>query len=130
VTKSDGELKHAARRTAVDYQGSLQFLVRPGESPPPVMLASSKTGQGLPQIWEHVLDIFHRRQASGKLDQVRRDQRHYWMWRSLQTLVELKTRRDPVLAEVADELKRELDQGHLSPRLAANELLRSLAERS
>mmetsp|Transcript_9361 Transcript_9361/g.17859 ORF Transcript_9361/g.17859 Transcript_9361/m.17859 type:complete len:405 (+) Transcript_9361:115-1329(+) len=130
VTKADGDLKNAAQRTSADYQGSLQFLVRPGESPPPVMLASSQTGQGLPEIWEHVLEIYHRRQASGKLERRRREQRHYWMWKSLQMLVELKTRRDPALAEVAKELKHELDQGHLSPRLAANELLRSLAERS
>ena len=128
VTKADGELKHAAQRTAADYQGSLQFLSRPGESPPPVMLASSQTGQGLADIWQHVVDLAHRRQAAGKLDKRRREQRHYWMWKSLQMLVELKTRRDPNLAETAQALKHELDLGHLSPRLAATELLRVLSE--
>lgn len=127
VTKADGDLLHAAQRTASDYRGSLQFLVRPGEAPPTVLLASSKTGQGLKQLWQEVLQIRDRRLAKGKLEARRRQQRHYWMWKSLQTLVEQKTRRDPKMAETAADLKEELDLGHLSPRLAAFELLRVLS---
>ena len=130
VTKADGDLQHVAHRTAADYQGSLQFLTRPGETPPSVLLASSQTGKGLADIWQKILDICDQRQSSGVLETRRREQRHYWMWKSLQTLVHQKTRRDPNLAASAQKLKEELDRGHLSPRLAAAELLRVLSASS
>lgn len=130
VTKADGELQAAARRTAADYQGSLQFLARRGQEPPAVLLASSASGQGLADIWQHVLQLYQQRLDSGKLAQRRKEQRHYWMWKSLQMLVELQTRRDPQLAATAAELKQELDGGRLSPRLAATELLRVLSSSS
>jgi LAO/AO transport system kinase len=130
VTKADGELRHTAERTAADYKGSLQFLTRPGEAPPAVLLASSQTGQGLADLWRKIVDIYETRKASGTLEARRREQRHYWMWKSLQTLVQIKTRKDPKLAAAAHTLEHELDLGHLSPRLAATELLRVLSESS
>jgi LAO/AO transport system kinase len=130
VTKADDDLMPAAQRTAADYQGALQFVGCRGERPPPVLLASSRTGSGLEKLWETVWELRNQRQSSGVLEERRRQQRHYWMWKSLQMLVELKTRSDPALAAVADELKIELDRGHLSPRLAATELLRVLSEQS
>jgi LAO/AO transport system kinase len=55
VTKGDGNLEPAAKRTVQDYRSAMQFLRQNqhGERPE-VILASSVTGLGLEQVWRSV----------------------------------------------------------------------------
>jgi LAO/AO transport system kinase len=134
VTKGDGNLEPAAKRTVQDYRSAMQFLRQNqhGERPE-VILASSVTGLGLEQVWRSVSR--HRSRLveyeSGAAGQTKRQaQSRYWMWKNLQDLVQERTRSDPVLAGKAHELQERLAQGTLTPRVAAAELLESLTQNS
>jgi LAO/AO transport system kinase len=113
VTKTDGNLESAAKRTAQDYRSAMQFLRRDqhGERPE-VILTSAVTGRGLEQV-------------TGQTEK-RQQQSRYWMWKNFQDLVQERTRSDPVLAQKAHALQVRLAQGTLTPRVAAAELLQSL----
>lgn len=134
VTKGDGNLEAAAKRTVQDYRSAMQFLRQNqhGERPE-VILASAVTGLGLEQVWRTVSR--HRSRLveyeSGLAGQEKRQaQSRYWMWKNLQDLVQERTRSDPVLNEKAHELQERLAQGTLTPRVAAAELLESLTHKS
>ena len=129
VTKADGNLLPAAKRTASDYKGAMSFVHNINQTTTPVLLASSVTGEGLAEVWEA---ISKRRndlvQREGDFLERRKEQRHYWMWKNFRLLVERETRSNPELQATAKELIRQLDRGSTPPRVAAAELLRRLKE--
>jgi LAO/AO transport system kinase len=132
VTKTDGNLESAAKRTAQDYRSAMQFLRRDqhGERPE-VILTSAVTGRGLEQVWKNVsrhrlrLVVESESGVTGQTEK-RQQQSRYWMWKNFQDLVQERTRSDPVLAQKAHALQVRLAQGTLTPRVAAAELLQSL----
>lgn len=153
VTKADGNLEKAATRTAADYKGAMQFLhTMIGEQRgggdalrPQVLLASSVTKRGLDTIWQHVSqarsalmntpptpssddddddDAFWH--ASNLLQQKRQKQSKYWMWKNMQLLVQERAKHDPFVHQTAKTLEQQLEQGKMTPRVAAQKLLDSL----
>lgn len=150
VTKADGNLEKAATRTAADYKGAMQFLhTMMGEQRgggdalrPQVLLASSVTKRGLDIIWQHVSqarsalmntpptpsddddDAFWN--ASNLLQQKRQKQSKYWMWKNMQLLVQERAKHDPLVHQTAKTLEQQLQQGRMTPRVAAQKLLDSL----
>ena len=81
VHKADGETLEAARRTAAQYAEALHLL-RPAspEWTPRLLLASGRTGEGIPAIWERVLEHRAALGASGELAARRRAQDRAWLW--------------------------------------------------
>jgi len=137
VTKADGDLLRAAKRTAADYKGAMQFLHsmgRPttpllkGWERPDVMLVSSVTKQGLDDVWRKVSQYRQQAAETGVLETKRISQRRYWMWKNLRNLVELETQQNPALQEKARGLERDLIEGRMAPRVAASELLQCLRQ--
>ena len=131
VTKSDGDLEKTARQTASDYKHGLQFVCRHTEEErlwpiAPVLTASSTTGKGLDTIWKYVSEYRDYVVKSGALQRRRKEQRHYWMWKNLMSLVQARTRKDEHLKDVAHQLEIQLNEEKLTPRVAAVRLLDSL----
>jgi LAO/AO transport system kinase len=128
VTKADGNLLPAAKATAADYKGALPFLdtYNTKEDRPKVLLVSSANGNGLKELWEEICNFRRHRMETGKLEERRKEQATYWMWKHLQTLVLRRTKEDAVLRVKAEELNKKLAAGRMTPRLAAEELLQSL----
>jgi LAO/AO transport system kinase len=128
VTKADGNLLAAAKSTAAEYKGALPFLdtYNTKADRPKVLLASSVTGQGLEELWSEICQFRAHRMETGKLEERRKEQATYWMWKHLQTLVLRRTKHDANLKQRADELNRQLEAGRMTPRVAAQVLLESL----
>jgi LAO/AO transport system kinase len=133
VTKADGNLLAAARHTAADYRGAMQFLnvVTDDEEgmckkSTSVMLVSSVTGDGLEKLWKHICDFRREIAGNGRLTDKRKKQSQYWMWKNLQTLLNDKVKQDPALSKIAKHVNEELDAGNIPPRVAASILLSSL----
>lgn len=132
VTKADGHLLTAARHTAADYRGAMQFLnvVTDDEGcshkSTPVMLVSAVTGDGIEKLWKQISDFRKNVLESGKLTSRRMKQRQYWMWKNLQILVQEKVKQDPELKKIAKQVNDELEAGRIPPRVAASLLLSSL----
>jgi LAO/AO transport system kinase len=124
VNKADGDLLAAARRARVEYQHALDLL-RPASPSwrPPVLLASSRTGEGIPEVWTSV--IAHRQavDASGELAARRREQARAWMWSLVGEGLERAFRDDPVVARAIPRLEAEVEERKATPAAAARALL-------
>ena len=137
VTKADGNLLPAAKRTQQDYRGAMNFLhgvtahimdvgVSGSNSrahPTEVLLASATKGEGLDKIWNSICKFRKAQIDSGELTRRRREQGRYWMWKTLESAVLEHTEKDPILRQAADRLLQQLDSGNIPPRVAATELL-------
>jgi LAO/AO transport system kinase len=143
VTKADGDLLAAAKHTASDYRTAMNFLhgvtahlrdvaceTTSKSSPTEVLLASAQNEEGLDVIWQSICKLRQTRMDSGQLETRRREQRRYWMWKTLQTAVLEETEKDPLIRQAADRLLHQLDAGDIPPRVAAAELLQYFIRKS
>ena len=139
VTKADGNFLSAAKRTAADYRGAMQFLSSVtahmdshGHSeniPTPVLLTSAVEGSGLNEVWELISEFRQKQIESGQLFQRRQKQGRYWMWKHLQSAVYDYTETDINLQILARDLHKKLDEESIPPRVAANVLFDKLKSR-
>lgn len=126
VTKADGKFTQAARRTASDYKGALKSsrcspLI--GWEVPPVMCVSSREGYGLDRLWSEICRFRQIMTESGELELKRQKQSRYWLWKNVQSLIAEQTQNDTNLKAKAKELEVSLDEGKITPRVAATELI-------
>jgi len=143
VNKADGELNDIARKTANEYTKAVGLLRKPAgwwgggknvhecsddRSPitPPVLLVSARTGFGIPELW----DVIKRYRTDGKItgyiDEKRKKQRRYWLSKYLRDHVLEAAMDDAGTRKRKEEIELELDNGLLTPRVAASQLWRSI----
>jgi len=151
VNKADGDLKAVARKTAGEYKKAMGLLRKPvgwwggsqakgsecetkgGHSTsrgqpaaPPVLLVSAKTGFGIPELFNTIVSYKNYAQTSGYLEEKRRKQNRYWMWKYLRERLLETTQQDGRVRKKAAKIERDLDNGLIAPRNAAAELWSSI----
>lgn len=124
VNKCDGVHRPAAREAKRHYLGALRF-VRP-RTPgwePPVDTLSGLDGEGIAELWEHILD--HRRylETSGELEALRQRQLRQWMWSMVEDELLGSFRRHPEVKSRITSLERQVLAGEMPPSKAAHLLL-------
>ena len=134
VNKADGSLLTAARHTCVDYRGAVKWQGRGKDDiregwKVPVLLASAKENTGVDKVWEQIVKFKEVQSQNGGLEEKRRRQGKYWMWKQVQEIIRIKTESDDELREKADSLDRALIQGKVTPRLAATQLMETFFEK-
>ncbi len=124
VTKADGDLATPAAHACADIRRALHLLrPRHPEVEPVALLASSTTGEGIPEVWTAVVAAHAALVASGGLARMRADQAVAWMWSELRGALEQRLRGDPAVAASLPGLEAEVAAGATSPSVAANRLL-------
>ncbi|MGW0804618.1 methylmalonyl Co-A mutase-associated GTPase MeaB [Nonomuraea sp. NPDC002799] len=118
VNKADGEYELLARKAARELAGALRML-RSDTAPPPVLTCSGLGGEGLDELWRHVLAHRESLDLAGK----RRRQQVGWTWTLVRDRLLTELRNDPEVSAVAAEVEREVLAGELTPALAADRLL-------
>lgn len=127
VTKADGDLARAAAHAAADIRRALQLLrSRHPEVTPQVLLVSSTTGDGVPEVWEAISTAHAALRASGGLERLRRDQARAWLWSELRAALEMHLRTDPAVAAALPDVEADVTAGKLSPAAGAAILLERL----
>ncbi|ETV71922.1 LAO/AO transport system ATPase, variant 1 [Aphanomyces astaci] len=120
VNKADGELKSAAKHTAVDYMHALQLVRRKDPAWKPVVkMCSAREGDGVEGVWD-VLTEFRQLMAS-KMEAKRSKQASKWMWNQLTEELLLLAKKKA--AAEAKRLAPDLAHGYISPRSAAHHLM-------
>jgi LAO/AO transport system kinase len=120
VTKDDGDLAAAARRTAADYSAALH-LVRGALAR--VLTCSALTGTGVGEVWDVLAAVHAAYAQSGALGARRAEQAREWLWSELsETLVE-RFRADPEVRRLLPGLEADVTAGRTSPSAAARRLL-------
>ncbi|KAG9414481.1 hypothetical protein AC1031_007888 [Aphanomyces cochlioides] len=128
VNKADGELKSAAKHTAVDYMHALQLSRRKDPSwKPTVKMCSARQGDGIEGVWNVMTEFRDVMAAENKIEAKRSRQSSKWMWNQLQEELMLLAKKKA--AEEARRLAPDLAHGFVSPRSAAHKLLQTVIER-
>ncbi|WP_170456081.1 methylmalonyl Co-A mutase-associated GTPase MeaB [Ruegeria arenilitoris] len=129
VNKADGDLKATATRTCADYAGALRLLRKRPQDPegfPKAMTVSAVEEHGLDQAWAEMQALADWRKQNGHWDTNRAEQARYWFDQEVRhaLLAKLET---PRARSEMDRLGAEVGSGRLSPSVAAERMLRTLA---
>lgn len=131
VNKADGEMAHAAQRSAGDYRNALHLL-RP-TSPlwrPEVLTCSAQEGRGIDTVWE---TIARYREALGGIDasgrpvgdlaQRRAAQARAWMWSEIGDSLLENLKQHPAVQARLPLLEQAVIEGREAPGAAARCLI-------
>ncbi|KAF4118623.1 methylmalonic aciduria type A protein, mitochondrial [Onychostoma macrolepis] len=125
VTKSDGELVVPARRIQAEYTSALKLLRKKSKVwRPKVVHISSQTGQGVPELWDTMLQFRDAMLSSGELRVRRQTQQKVWLWNLIQENALQHFQQHPAVRAELPELERRVTCGDISPGLAADLLLK------
>jgi len=126
ITKADGDNARSAQVAARQLEQALRLVHArdPADSwRPPVLTASSVTGDGLDALWERIGDHRAHRQASGAWDLRRRDQQVRWMWSRIDEGLGQALRRAPAVQALLPQTEAAVREGRLPPGAAARAVL-------
>jgi LAO/AO transport system kinase len=125
INKADTDRLRA--RVAMHECRSALHLFPPqqGGWTPDAITCSAVTGEGIPQIWEAVVE--HRRllESRGFLEALRQEQARTWMHDTIEEALLELFREHPAIRHKLPELEREVAHGRLSAFRAAERLLSS-----
>jgi len=128
VNKADGDLLEAALIMQYEYTSALKFM-RPISTnwKPKVLKISSRTKEGIPELW-NVLQEFHKKMIqTGELFETRRKQQRIWMWNHITQHIIQVFRNDPRVNIHIQEMERQVESGLVTPGQAAETLLHYFA---
>ncbi|MBN3316540.1 MMAA protein, partial [Atractosteus spatula] len=128
VTKADGDLLVPARKIQAEYTSALKLLRKKSKTwQPKVVQVSSRTGQGVPELWALLTEFQEAMLRSGELVSRRQGQQKVWMWNVIQESVLRLFQEHPAVREQIPELERRVTSGALSSGLAADMLLKAFS---
>lgn len=131
VTKDDGDLAPAARRTAAEYASALaRMRARSPHWKPRVQTVSAIVGIGVAEVWNTIEQFRTGLSTFGTLEERRRDQAHDWLMAELVDGLVDALHDDPATAEQVAELDDEVRAGRLAAPVAARTLLATFLGRS
>lgn len=124
INKADGDNIERAERACADYLSALRlFPPAPGGWTPRVLLCSARTGAGVAEVWQCVLDHQAFMRESSLLESRRREQSLAWMRELISIGLEDEFGRDARVRARLPQLEREVRDGATTPFAAARELL-------
>ncbi|MBD2760808.1 methylmalonyl Co-A mutase-associated GTPase MeaB [Yimella sp. cx-573] len=124
VNKADGDNLGESRVTARELAIAMKLMFSEDDgAPPQVLTCSARTGDGLPEVWQAVLDHRNQLLASGQLQQRRLDQQKQWMWALVEDGLWRDFRDNPVLQQASPQIEQALAAGELGALEAAEKLL-------
>lgn len=127
INKADGDNVMRAEMARKEYQAALHLLMP--DSPnwsPPVLTCSALSMKGIDKIWETVLEHRQKMTASGELAAKRKRQALEWMSFLLDEGLRGWFFNDPEVKASLPLLRRDVENGVLSPTAAAGRLLGKL----
>lgn len=126
INKADGDLLSAAKHTKADYAGAMYFVRQKHINwTTPVLMMSAATGLGVEEVEENIKNFHKLMVDCGKLQQKRGNQAIHWMWGQLQRLAIHHVEQHEVTKLKSSELTPSVQEGCLTPRAAALQILNS-----
>ncbi|GCC32967.1 methylmalonic aciduria type A protein, mitochondrial isoform X1 [Chiloscyllium punctatum] len=128
ITKADGDFLVPARRMQAEYTSALKLLrYRSKNWKPKVTRVSSKTGQGIPELWEEIEKFKATLLESGELQIKRRKQQKVWMWSLIKENITEYFCDHPSVRNQIPSLEDKVVNGDITPGLAADILLKAFS---
>jgi LAO/AO transport system kinase len=129
INKADGDNIERAEFARKQYETALHYLMPASPVWSTKVLTCSSLdpeNDGIQAIWQAVLDHRERFMKSGLFDRKRRQQALDWMWALVEEGLKDRFYKSRSIIEALPRIKKDVDEGKLTPTVAAEELLFSL----
>lgn len=93
---------------------------------PKVMNLSALNGNGVVELWEHILHYQALQKANGEFEARRQKQAGAWMWDRIDAGLKTAFRNHPAVKALLPELSQEVNQGTMAASVAARRLLEAM----
>ena len=130
ITKADGENIARARRAKTEFSNALH-LFPPSESGwiPRVITCSSRTGTGINEVWDSILEYIGQTKSNGFFDKNRKDQSCYWMYETINRSLRDSFYHDRRIQKLLKHYEKTVIEGEISPFVPAKALLEKYFKR-
>ena len=126
VHKADGDNLMRAKAAQAEYAMALHYLAHPTRGwQSRVHLCSSRTGLGIPELWEMLRSFRQITQANGVWEERRQEQAVRWLEGLVQEYLMLTFRQNGAVQAQWPDLRREVRSGQLLATDGAERLLRA-----
>ena len=132
VNKADGNLKLAATRTCADFSGALSLLRNRPHDPvgyPKVLSVSAIEEIGFDDTWSSVTELLKWRCEKGYFDKTRASQARFWFEEDVRQGILASLSKDEIFS-MMEHLATEVENGKISPEIAASMVLRRMSDKS
>ena len=130
ITKADGENIEKANRAMSEYSNALHlFPPAPSGWMPRVMTCSSRTGKGIPQVWDTVLEYMGWVKHNGYFEKKRLEQSRYWMYETINQNLKDSFYYDVRIQKLLEKYERKVLSGETTPFTPARILLEKYFKR-
>jgi LAO/AO transport system kinase len=124
INKADGDNKPKALAARAEFEQILHYLqpATPGWNTR-VLAGSSKTGEGIPEVWDAVTAFVDQTKASGVFDQRRQEQILNWVRSMVDEHLETQFWEDEGVKAEFEKVKTDISEGRVAPTAAVDRLL-------
>ncbi|MFZ0478068.1 MAG: methylmalonyl Co-A mutase-associated GTPase MeaB [Terriglobales bacterium] len=124
INKADGSNRAAAEKARAEAQNALHYFPSPQSGwKPRALTCSARTGHGIPELWNCVLEYTVLTKANGWLSLTRRNQARQWMHEIIQHGLRQRFESHPAIQERMEALEQDVLQGRTTSFRAARTLL-------
>ena len=124
VNKADGDNIKRARMAAADYRRAIHLMTPASKNwTVPVMTCSALTNEGLPKIWDTIVDHRERLAISGERAARRQRQQIGWMWSLIGDRLLYEFRESGKVMSMLPQVEAAVLAGEIPPGVAADRLL-------
>jgi GTPase len=124
VHKAEGENKKRAERAGRDLKAALRLRAKPEDGwTPPVLLASSVSGEGLPEVWDALMSFEDYSKKSTLWEKKRKQQNGLWLAALIEQGLKRRLHGHAKAKKLLKALAAEVEEGALSPAAAALRVL-------
>ena len=106
-----------------DYQNAINLVAQRSEWQPQVATCSAKEKTNIDGVWAIIQNFETQMHKNGAIAARRAEQNRAWMQRLFQQLIENKMQSHPEFLQYRAELENSVEQGKLTPILAAQKLM-------
>lgn len=129
VNKADGDNAGNARVSARELSIAMKLVSSESEKRRvPVLTCSAYTKEGLPEVWQAVLDHRAWLESDGSLETRRIAQQREWLWNMVRNEILESLDTDPRVRQAAEGIEEQLSTEATSALEGAEEILRVFAQ--
>lgn len=124
IHKADGDNLHPAQVAKRAYENALHlFPLGASQWPPQVLTCSSLNKEGIPEVWQLILDYVKLTQENGFFQNNRQEQNRAWLHDTIQQYLEYNFYHHPEIQKNLSKIEDLVAQGGLPVQKAASLLL-------
>ncbi len=123
INKCDSEPVAVVNRAVGDYEHAFRIVRGHGADVPRVVRCSGRTGDGLAEMWQTILEHRRRHVAQGTFEARRQRQLVAWVWNLVEGALLSSLHEAPSVLSMRPFVEAEVLSGRLTPALAAQRLI-------